>query len=107
MNRELERGNTNLTPSIFKIPRTVCTGCNKCAIFRGNFKGSNAPSSRTGGKRIPFLCCIHCGCPMGAHAPGKPMPYHRPYLWKHLKTASIQEEYIDFEGIVVAFRVKN
>ena len=36
MEGELERSN-NKPPSLFKLMRTVCLSCGKCAVYKGNF----------------------------------------------------------------------
>jgi hypothetical protein len=43
---------------------------------------------------------------MSAHAPAKAMPYHRSYIWKYIKTAELQQEHLDFECLLLAFRIE-
>ena len=37
MEGELERSNNKPPPSLFKLMRTVCLSCGKCAVYKGNF----------------------------------------------------------------------
>ena len=91
LRKELERGNTKLEPTIFKIKRSACLACNRCSVFKGNFKESLFSTLNNTSKTTDFLCCFNCQCPMSAHVPSKSTSLHRPYIWKYLKAKEIKD----------------